>query len=740
MWLSQTHILWKMSAPAGTIAIFGPVLRRTSFFPEIKVQRNSMTALVSRHARDNRHRPSPATGTATAPERITSAPPHARGLSRAWRAGLATTGRRQSRRDWRTLGGLQPFFCLALCILFVHEVVARHAQDTIQVSDIRPGMTGFGLTVFRGTQPERFPVKVIDVLHEFRPGQDLVLIRTPHPILDQAKSVAGMSGSPIYLDGKLAGAYAYGWPFGVEPIAGVTPIANMLAELTRPIDPSLWRMLSPLPAGALAAQVPGKRAVTPIAGTSPLPAYRTHETRDALWAVRQWAQLETAHPPGAAEHAYTPLMLSGFSSTASNLLNRELARFGMLSVEAGGTGRATGRSAGAGNSTKSGSYQAGSAIGVQLIRGDVSATAVGTVTHVDGQRLVAFGHPMMNVGQTAMPTTTAEVVHIMAGQQRSFKMSRPLTPKGALVQDRQAAVVIDTTHTPETIPVTLSLAGPVLPPAPTESSQAPRPQSQWQFEVASNRNLTPVLIYSALMNALEAAAADVGNAVFHARSTLQVEGHEPLTFVDVGHVDDGLATASFLAQLRLFSALDATYGNPFERAHVTGVTVDVTVEYTDAVASLVSARVPSRNVLPGQTVPVHLTFRTYNGDTQERMVPLQIPQSAAGQQVNLVVTPGNKVRPPLPVPRNLQDLFDGLQQAYPPTSLVLALQLPSQGVRVPGHVAHQLPGSFVNSLQTESAQGPQALFTDTKITQVPIGNVVYGETQMRLQVLDEARR
>src|SRR6056297_696331 len=98
-------------------------------------------------------------------------------------------------------------------------------------------MTGYGLTVFRGTEPERFDVEVIDVLHGFRPDQDLILIRTPHPRLQQTKAVGGMSGSPIYIDGKLAGAYAYGWPFGMEPIAGVTPIANMLQEMDRPFRP-----------------------------------------------------------------------------------------------------------------------------------------------------------------------------------------------------------------------------------------------------------------------------------------------------------------------------------------------------------------------------------------------------------------------------------------------------------------------------------------------------------------------
>src|SRR5215207_8372194 len=107
--------------------------------------------------------------------------------------------------------------------------------NVMPVSQVKRGMKGYGLTVFEGTRPERFDVEVIDVLKNFRPRQDLVLIKTQHPRLEVAKVVAGMSGSPIYLDGKMIGAYAYGWTFGSEPIAGVTPIGNMLDDMARPL-------------------------------------------------------------------------------------------------------------------------------------------------------------------------------------------------------------------------------------------------------------------------------------------------------------------------------------------------------------------------------------------------------------------------------------------------------------------------------------------------------------------------
>ena len=134
------------------------------------------------------------------------------------------------------------------------------------VSEIHAGMKGYGLTVFQGTKPERFDVEVIDVLKNFRPKQDLILVKTKHPRLEITKVVAGMSGSPIYLNDKMIGAYAYGWSFGSEPVAGVTPIKNMLDELARPLPERIdgWP-LRMLPQAANARPAERHRSVEPFA-------------------------------------------------------------------------------------------------------------------------------------------------------------------------------------------------------------------------------------------------------------------------------------------------------------------------------------------------------------------------------------------------------------------------------------------------------------------------------------------
>ena len=131
------------------------------------------------------------------------------------------------------------------CLAFVAAGQVRTPSDIMEVSEIQPGMTGYGLTVFRGTVPERFDVEIVDVLHGFRPDQDLIIIHCTHPILEDANTVGGMSGSPIFIDDRLIGAYSYGWPFGRHPYAGVTPIQNMRRELLRPSRPSSFPGATP---------------------------------------------------------------------------------------------------------------------------------------------------------------------------------------------------------------------------------------------------------------------------------------------------------------------------------------------------------------------------------------------------------------------------------------------------------------------------------------------------------------
>jgi hypothetical protein len=574
-------------------------------------------------------------------------------------------------------------------------------------------MKGYGLSVFRGTVPERFGVEVIDVLHQFRPGQDLVLIRTEHPVLEKALTVAGMSGSPIFLNDRMIGAYAYGWTFGKEPIAGVTPIKNMLAELVRPIDPRIWKAVGTLPAlldpGSGAGS--GQKKKQPRSGAA-FPALKREQTFETLESTRYGVPLPAA----------TPLLLSGFGPASTALLEHELAPFGLLPMQ--GSGSATDAKA-----QPSERFVDGGSIGVQLVRGDVSMMAVGTVTHVEGQRLVGFGHPMLNAGQVALATCNTKVVHVLSSQLRSFKLAEATAPLGVLVQDRQAAIVVDQSLRADMVPVHVKLHG-----------VTGAPQDEWNMEVASHRMLTPGLVLSAVSNAIEATAIDRTDTVIHIDSQVDIVGHGTHKMRDVVFTSAGASDTGVLSRLRLFGALTAAYINPFENARLTRVQIDLQVKYEHDVLSVVDAQLPSDEVDPDSTVQVAVTLRRFDESDQQVLVPVRIPKSAAGETLELVVEPGDEVNLDYPKPNSLSDMLRALGDSFSGTSLVVSTKMPAHGVKLRGSLVRSLPDSMLDTFQPANESDRGTLFNIYERKELPLGHAVTGSARLKLQVRDEPLR
>jgi hypothetical protein len=622
-----------------------------------------------------------------------------------------------------------PRFPLSLLFLasFAVTLTSALALSQVQfavlgVDAIKPGMRGYGLTVFRGSIPERFGVEVIDVLHKFRPDQDLILIRTEHPILERAITVAGMSGSPIYLDDKLIGAYAYGWAFGKEPLAGVTPIANMLAEIGRPIDPRIWKALGTLP--VLAQQLKAAEPVR-LAG---LPAYDGSRREDAFSLLRSHARRSPPLPSSSLKYgqplpAATPLLVSGAGPRALELWGREFESFGLLPVQAGAGG------GDGGASHEKPHFVDGGSIGVQLVRGDVNVMAVGTVTHIAGRRLVAFGHPMLNAGQVGLATCTARVVHIFASEQRSFKLAEASQPLGTLVHDRQAAIVVDDSLKADMLPVRLHLHG-VTGAARTE----------WNMEVASNRLLTPGLLLGAIVNALEASVSDRNDSMLEVRSKVSIVGHGDQTTQDVAYSPNGAADSVAIGRMRLFNVLSAAYGNPFEDARVTGIDVDLSVRFGRTLETIIDAQTASDTVDPGRDVALTVTLKRYDESERFESIQIPIPASAAGESVELAVEAGDEIALDQPKPDSLNDLLAAVRAGYPGTSIVVSAKLPSQGVKLRGQIVNDLPGSALDSFQPVNEADRGSLFSTYQRTERPLGAAVTGSVKLKLNVRAEPLR
>jgi hypothetical protein len=575
-------------------------------------------------------------------------------------------------------------------------------------------MKGYGLTVFQGTKPERFEISVIGVLTNFLPKQDVILIRSDDPRLLHSGIVAGMSGSPIYIEGRLAGALAYGWHFAKDPLAGVTPIESMLAELKRPLR---GRAATPF---AEAALEPDRRS-TDRRSLDDVIASRRSERAGESPLLAQFPLpprlLDGAEPN--LVRASVPLSLAGFGAGAFSDLSRAFEPYHMMPVAAGGAGRK--------NATSPSAFEDGGSIAVQLIRGDVSAAGTGTVTHVAGDKVLAFGHPMFNIGEIYLPIATAEVHTFMSALSSSFKLASPVKEIGSLLQDRQSCILGDTSQRAEMIPVDVTVGGPG------------RPEQVFHTEVVRHRFLTPMLAAGVVANAAQNSAPDVADATITVRSNLLVRGYKPLELTDHVFSPDGVSPRTLATASGLRAIGDILF-NPFTPANLDRIDVRVDVDYKANVAEITGVALNSDELEPGSRPNLYVTLRPYAGKEYVQAIPIDIPRSLAGQQIKVVTTAGNLAKPEMAAPENLAGLIDNLRKTYPARALVVSLETPDEGVTLRGSVIPDLPGSVIDTLRPGASTRRADTFKRAARFVVPMPGVMQGKQEITVRVRDDQNR
>lgn len=597
------------------------------------------------------------------------------------------------------------------------EAEGAGGTPTVSPDELKPGMKGYGLTVFRGTKPERFDVEVVGVMKNFRPSQDLILVKTPHPRLNITKNVKGMSGSPIYFKGKLAGAYAYSLSsFQAEPVAGVTPIAPMLAEMNRPVLPGLWPGTSGQPIGAKKA-----KAQTGAGGLR----YEGKTGTYDLGAHAKQARRTFTSSAGAGQitPVSTPLMIGGMGGMGITILREQLEPLGMEPLQAGGAGAAK-RPKGA-----PAHFVDGGSLGVQLARGDVSVMGLGTVTHVRGSKAVGFGHPMLNGGNSQLPTALGDVLWIYASNQHSFKVGVPISPLGALVQDRQSAVVADERAVAPTFPVHLSVKG-----------AGPAPRSTWNSEVSADRFLAPSLTASVIGSAIEATISERRDTTWQLESTFEIDGRPALVLRDFGVAVGGTPDAGDIRQSHLVRAMGSVLSNPWEPVRVQRVTSHLTVSFDHDVLRLRGVELLQERVPVNQPVRLRVRLRSHHGKEETRVFSVRLPAELADETVELEVVPGHEVEPELAAAENLSQLLANLPKAsLPPKSLVVQVKAGAGGVAHSGHVTGPLPRFALDALTPQrSTTGPELIQTYSRHV-FHVGHYVTGTSKVKVRLLPASR-
>jgi len=594
--------------------------------------------------------------------------------------------------------------------------------DIMPVEQIKRGMKGYGLTVFEGTTPEKFGVEVIDVLDNFQPHQELILIKTVHPRLDVAKVVAGMSGSPVYIDGKMIGAYAYGWTFGTEPVAGVTPIRMMLDDMARPLP----KQIDGIPFGALPrprqasrgagsgrSEPGGKRTVTGSLYKGERGSYDVNRHAHQL-ATAKSQMLGTV--PGALMPVSTPLLMGGMTARSVGWAKELLAPLGLEPLQAGGGGKA--------DPTAPKRFVDGGAVGISLIRGDISATGLGTVTRVEGDSLVAFGHPMMNSGVTNLPTAIGKILWFLASDMRSFKIGMPVRDIGAMVNDRQSSIVVSHSVEAPVIPVKMKIKG--VPGAPV---------TDWNFEVAHEKFMTPAFMAVALGNAMQTTAAERQDVSWTVKSSLEVKDHGVIQLEDQGVALGGTPDEREFAESPLVKAAGAILNNPWEPVVILGAEVEIELRYERDILRLRGADLIETEIDAGEPARVRLTLEPYSGKAITRVIAIPLPRHLAGETVSITLEPGYNVEYESAAPESVSELVSNLErQSYPAKSVVASFATGDSAVSYKGRIAMNLPPGALDSIQPVTT----SVAPDTFGTQVrrvfTLGQFMTGQDSVSVKI------
>lgn len=615
-----------------------------------------------------------------------------------------------------TLFGLASLVGLALAA----PVAMRSAQaeapnnrrDIIPLSQVRPGMKGYGLTVFEGTQPEKFDVEVIGIQKGFLPRQDLILIKTRHPRLDVTRVVAGMSGSPISLGGKMAGAYAYGWTFPREAVAGVTPIENMLSDLDRPIPSEIFGW--PLRMAGMKPRAPTRASTASDAST------RYIGIPGHYRVVEHAAQL-AGHLPslgnfGDVRPVETPLLLGGTTAFGLQIAETLFRPLGFEPLQAGG--------AGANEADAPSRFVDGGTLGVQLVSGDVSAMPLGTVTRVEGDRLLGFGHPLMSAGVTALPTAIAKVLWFWASDYRSFKVGFPVRSVGALLGDRQSSIVVSQSAKAPIIPVTLEVVG-------VEGIS----KNNWHFEVAHEKFMAPSFLATAIGSAIQAVVSERRDVSWSLDSKVTLDNARVLTLEDFGVSSGGTLSAEDILSSNLVSSTGALLNNPWQSLFVKDIHATLTLHYTRDILRLRGVQLLNPEVDAGQPARLRVTLLPWEGPPQYQVLSVPLPVQFAGESVNLEVLPGYTETPEMAPPETLGELISNLDvPVYPPKSLLVKYNSPGSTLAYRGRVAAHLPPGAVDSLMpTTSSISPTAQASPTRLV-FPMPNYVVGKDRVTVRV------
>jgi hypothetical protein len=613
------------------------------------------------------------------------------------------------------------FSLLAILILALNgmvnaqkPLVDANAKDPrlFALEDLRPGMKGVSRTVFSGTEAQEFGVEILGVLPGFPgPRQSAIIARLSGANVEKTGVFAGMSGSPVYIDNKLVGAIAFSFPFSKEPIAGITPIKQMIdifekgsSETRLPKQPKVvsfaqlasteWKPTLPRQAvssTALIAPVSDGSRLLPLMGQQMVPIA-------------------------------TPVVFGGISQESLAMFAPQLAANGLLPVSGAGGSAAITPLAKATEKT----LLPGTSVSVQLVRGDYSIAASGTVTLRDGNQIYAFGHPFLSLGAADMPMSETAVVTVISNMNNSFKLSVPGAMMGSISQDRAAGVFGQLGQAPKMIPVKINL-------------HTSRDRSDtYSYEIANDSFLTPLLLNITVFNTITSSERALGESTITIKGAINVKGQETI------ELDRRFSQANspILAAGSVAGPISSLLGSGFDDVQIEGVTLDISSTDTKYAGTLERIALSKTEARRGEKIEIQAYVRTESGKQFVQRIPVQIPEDAIPGQLLVFVGDGGALQEGSAarafVPQDLGQLVQAINKVKKSDRLYVKLFRITPGAVIGTSEMPNLPPSVVATLNSDRNSGgytPTVLSAVYEMELPPAEFVISGQQLIALDIV-----
>src|SRR5712692_1627920 len=587
-------------------------------------------------------------------------------------------------------------------------VAAAAAAETMPLSQIQKGMRGYGVTVFEDNRLDKFDVEILGVLHNIGPSQNLILARIDSPMVKRAGVIAGMSGSPVYIDGKVIGALAYSWQFAKEPVAGITPIEEMLkiADLGKTTSSAVV---------AATPRVSATEFVTALANQ------KTTELFDKL--ETGFANASPASTMSGIKPIAVPLSLSSFAPETITRFSSYLDAMGFVAVPSGST------TTGGQPPTAAGPpFRPGDPISAVLLAGDFNVAATGTVSFIDGNRIYAFGHPFLDIGEVSFPMAQSDIVTVMPSLPRSIKFANTGKIVGSFHQDRSTGIMGSVGDNADMIPIDVTVDGSGL-------------SKSYHVNIVRHSLLSPLILAMAADSVVANAQRAAGERTVLLESDIKLKGFdEPI------HLREGWAGAQARQAIPAYLAVVAGYvmSNEFRVADIEQVKIHLRHDDDLKIAKLLEASIDtpaSGRIVAGDTVKVRTVLKPYRGEPFVETFDVKIPDNQPPGSAYLLVGSGslsNQIDFSLvpPDPRTLEQVIAVLERLRPSTDLTVGLYSSAEGAVTAGVYLPNLPPSMRAVVSGDTSNGAQALVRYHAGTHLarPLGYIVDGAVKIDLDV------